>query len=249
MYRSIAHHADGVAMKPDTKAVDVLGYARVSTEEQVVGGVSLDSQRKRIEEYAAASGLKLVDLILDEGVSGKSADNRPGLQAALKRLDSGEAQGLVVLKLDRLSRSTRDVLDLVDRFASRGWGLHSIMEQIDTETANGRFVLTILAGLSQMEREQVSERTRLALAHKKAKGERIGSVPYGWQLAKDQRLLEENPSEQGIIRLVSELRKSGLSLRGIVSHLNDSHIPARGQRWHLTTVARLLRAVENQAHP
>ena len=227
------------------KKTAVLGYARVSTEEQAVGGVSLEAQRAKIKEYAAANGINLVEVVLDEGISGKRTDNRPGLQSAMKRLDSGEVGGLVVLKLDRLSRSTRDILDLVDQFMKRGWNLHSICEQIDTETANGRFVLTILAGLSQMEREQIGERTRLALAYKKSKGERVGSVPYGWQLAEDKRLLLENPAEQGVIRLVSELRQSGLSLRAIVGHLNDSQIPARGERWHLTTIARLSKILSN----
>lgn len=224
----------------------VLGYVRVSTEEQAVGGVSIGAQRAKIEGYATANGLDLIGVVLDEGVSGKHTDNRPGLMSVIQRLESGEVDGLVVLKLDRLSRSTRDVLDLVDRFVKRDWSLHSISEQIDTETANGRFVLTVLAGLSQMEREQIGERTRLALAYKKAKGERVGAVPFGWKLAEDGRSLEPEPAESGVLALIQQLRQSGLSLRAIVGHLNTAGIPARGKRWHLTTVARL---VKNMTSP
>jgi len=238
--------ADGLSMKEPEKN-SVLGYARVSTEEQALGGCSLDAQVKQIEAYATANGLDLIEVVQDAGISGKRTDNRPGLQAAIERLDSGEVGGLIVLKLDRLSRSTRDVLDLVDRFVKQGWSLSSISEQIDTKTANGRFVLTVLAGLSQMEREQIGERTRMALAYKKAKGERVGAVPYGWALAEDGCMLEESPAEQGVVRLIDELRQSGLSLRAIVDHLNGAQIPARGKRWHLTTVARLVKALDKHA--
>jgi len=89
----------------------------------------------------------------------------------------------------------------------------------------------------------------MALAYKKSKGERVGAVPYGWALAEDGCLLEENPAEQGVMRLVDELRQSGLSLRAIVAHLNAVQIPARGKRWHLTTVARLVKTLDKQAQP
>lgn len=219
-----------------------------------MGGVSIGAQRAKIEAYVTANGLNLIGMVLDGGVSGTYTDNRPGFKSVIQRLDSGEVDGLVVIKLDRLSRSTRDVLDLVGRFVKRDWCLHSISEQIDTETANGRFGVTVLAGLSQMEREQIGERTRVALAYKKAKGERVGAVPFGWKLAADQRALEPFPAEQGVLQFIEQLRLSGLSLRAIVDHLNKAQIPARGKRWHITTIARLLRDMEARlsgptAHP
>ncbi len=93
----------------------VLGYVRVSTDEQASNGVSLDEQRRRISDYAETQGLSLIDVEADEGISGSKTTNRPALQSALRRLRKGEARGLIVTALDRLSRTTTDVLSLVAR--------------------------------------------------------------------------------------------------------------------------------------
>ena len=99
-------------------AMRLVGYVRVSTEEQATEGVSLDAQRERLKAYALAHGAELLAIESDEGVSRKvSPEKRPGLTTALTRVRAGEADGLLVLKLDRLSRTTRDVLDLVDERA------------------------------------------------------------------------------------------------------------------------------------
>ena len=154
-------------MRSNGKAGDpkrVLGYVRVSTEEQAREGVSLDAQRHRIEAHAEAQGWELVGVEADNGISGKAIKNRPGLRRALSALRKHKADTLLVVALDRLSRSTRDVLDLVARAEKEDWALHSIEERLDTSSPQGRFVVTLLGALAQLEREQAAERTKVAMA-------------------------------------------------------------------------------------
>ena len=126
--------------------------------------MSLAAQHERLTAYCTAHGLELVGVEQDAGVSGKVAPaQRPGLARALEAVRRGDAHGVVVLRLDRLSRSTRDVLDLVDETRQGSWRLVSVSEHLDTGSAAGRLVVTVLAALSEMEREQVAERTRFAL--------------------------------------------------------------------------------------
>ncbi len=115
-----------------------IGYVRVSTEDQAQSGVSLEAQRHRIEAYCTAHGLVLTRVEADAGISARKTTNRPALQRALGALGNGEAAGLVAVKLDRLSRTTRDVLDLVARAELERWALHSIDERLDTSSAQGR---------------------------------------------------------------------------------------------------------------
>lgn len=227
-----------------TMKTRAIGYVRVSTEEQAAEGVSLEAQRAKLAAYAMLQDLELVDVLADEGLSGKRADNRPGLQEALRRLRAGEAGALIVVKLDRLSRSTRDVLDLVDRCGREAWGLHSIVEKLDTSSAAGRFVVTIMAGLAQMEREVIGERTAAAMAHMKTQGLRVGAVPFGFDLGKDGRTLVPNVDEQATIREIEALRAAGLSLRAVAGALNDAGSRTKtGARWTHVQVGRALESV------
>ncbi len=151
------------ASKPNGQA---LGYARVSTDEQARGGVSLEAQVARIRAYAQAKELELVEVLTDDGISGKTLE-RPALQELVRRCERGEVGHVVVVRLDRLTRRTRDLLALVDDlFLARQIELHSVSESLDTSTPHGRFVLTLFGGLAQMERELIGERTRSALAYK-----------------------------------------------------------------------------------
>ncbi len=203
-----------------------VGYVRVSTEEQAREGVSLATQRAQVEAWCVAKGWQLVATHSDEGISGKSLRGRPGLAQALEQVEKDGGGVLVVTKLDRLSRSVRDILDLVEcRFVKNGATLCSIGESLDSTTASGRFVLTLLAGLAQMEREQVGERTRAALAHKMAQGDWQGNVPFGWRAGdgpggrKDRRRWVVVPEEQHQLAKARRLRRNGATLRAIASEL------------------------------
>jgi site-specific DNA recombinase len=221
--------------------VQVVAYARVSTDTQAERGVSLQAQLSKLHAYAELYELEIVEVIQDGGASAKSLD-RPGLQRALALLDTGQAQGLLVAKLDRLTRSVRDLDTLISAWFGKQGGpaLLSVAEQIDTRSAAGRLVLNILASVSQWEREAIGERTATALAHKAERGERVGQVPLGYVVAEDGVRLLEQPNEQQAIRLVHELRQQGLSIRAIAAELTRRGVPGRSERWHPTTVARLL---------
>ena len=219
-----------------------VAYLRVSTEQQATEGVSLEAQRRKVEMYAELYGLDLVAVEVDAGVSAKSLE-RPALDRARAMLASGEAAALVVVKLDRLTRSVADLGALVEDCNRQGWALLSVSEQIDTRTAGGRLVLNVLASVSQWEREAIGERTRAALAHKRDRGELVGTAPIGTAVAADGVKLEADPAEARALDLVARLRADGLSIRRIADELNARGVPARGKRWHPTTVARVLRRV------
>jgi DNA invertase Pin-like site-specific DNA recombinase len=132
-----------------------IAYLRVSTEKQADRGVSLDAQRAKVAAYAELYDLELVGTIIDAGESAKSLD-RPGLQRALGMLKDGAAEALLVVKLDRLTRSVVNLGTLVDRYFAPGKAaLLSVGEQIDTRSAAGRLVLNVLASVSQWEREAI----------------------------------------------------------------------------------------------
>lgn len=214
-----------------------IGYIRVSTEHQAEEGVSLAAQEAKVRAYCDLYGHDLVSIEAD--AASASTLKREGLQRALDALDGGEADVLIVVKLDRLTRSTRDLDTLLHGyFTAGGHDLVSIGEQFDTTTATGRLMLGMLILVSQWEREAIGERTKAALQHKKARGERVGQTPYGWRVAADGVALEADPDEQRALELMRELQAGGMSLRGIAAALEQDGVPARGQRWHATTVAR-----------
>jgi len=236
-----------VIAKSGDEQPGVIGYVRVSTTEQSEKGVSLDAQRRRLKGYCEAHGLTLLRIEEDAGISAKTT-RRPGLQRALAAMSKGEGTGIVALKLDRLSRSTRDVLDLVARAEKEGWALHSIEERLDTGSPHGRFVVTILAALSQMEREQVSARTKSAMAELRRQGRKTGSKPrFGFAYVGG--LLVLNDKETPILRRILELRDAGCGAYKIMGALNREGIanPRTGDEWRLGTVQSIVRTLARAA--
>ncbi len=222
-------------------AAGVVGYVRVSTTEQADRGVSLAAQRQRLGAYCEAHGLALLRVEEDAGVSARRTTNRPALQRALKALAKGEASGLVAVKLDRLSRTTRDVLDLVARAEKEDWALHSIDERLDTSSPQGRFVVTVLGALAQLEREQAGERTRVALAELRRQGRRIsGRPPFGFRF--DGGCVVEVEAEQRILARMKRLGARGAGSYRIASALNAARIPnpRTGAPWYWGTVRVIL---------
>ena len=198
--------------------------------------------RHRIKAYADAHGLEVVRIESDEGLSGKTIRGRPGLLRALETLSDAEADGLVVCKLDRLSRTTTDLLGLVGQANQDGWQLHCIDEHLDTASRHGRFVVDILSLLAQMEREATAERTRDALAELRRRGKRVsGRAPFGYRF--DNGNVVEDAGEQKILVRILELRGEGLGARRIAGALNDAGIknPRTRRWWTHGTVGDLLR--------
>ena len=161
--------------RPEAPSDVVVGYLRVSTDELAVSGLGLEAQRATIAARAAAEGWTVTAWFIDEGVSGTVVPvERPGLSAALDAVSEGQASRLVASHLSRIGRSAARVLDLDALAAAEGWGLVMCDLQIDTATAAGRFMLGNMAAAAEYERNLVSERTRAALAVKRAQGVRLG---------------------------------------------------------------------------
>lgn len=218
----------------------VIIYIRVSTEEQAKEGLSLAAQRARAEAYAAAFGHQVVEIIEDAGVSAKSL-KRPGLQRALKMLRKGDADGLLIIKLDRLSRSLIGWATLIEKYFNERSGRHllSVSDTIDTSSASGRLVLNMLMAVAQWEREAIAERTSEALQHKKRQGARLGAVPLGFKRAGDHLVVD--PDEQRVLERVRELAAGGARLSEIRAALERDGIKTkRGGAWHLTTIRKLI---------
>lgn len=224
----------------------VVGYIRVSTTGQAVSGLSLDAQRTKLEAYAIAMDLELVDVVVDAGVSAKTL-NRPGMQAVLAMLDAGEVEGVLVAKLDRLTRSVKDLGELVERYFTNRYALLSVNDSIDTRTASGRLVLNVLASVSQWEREATAERTKDALAQLKSEGVKLGGEALGWKRTdstddSDRRIVEDVRAEAATVERIVELRSQGLALRAIAAKLTEEgHATKNGGRWAAETVRKVLR--------
>lgn len=218
----------------------VWGYTRVSTDAQAERGVSLDMQRAKIEAYCTLHGLTLGGLLVDEGASGKTLD-RPALGLLRAKIRAGEVSHVVVFKLDRLTRRTRDLLALVeDELKPRGVALVSLSESIDTSSAAGVMVLTMLGALAQMERELIAERTREALHHKRQRGDRLGTTPLGFLTPEPGAPMTAAPAELEPVRVILARRAAGAPFRAIAAELTAAGLPTkRGGAWDPGTVRKV----------
>lgn len=208
----------------------VIGYARVSTDEQARSGLGIEGQRAAIDAEALRRGWT-VDYVVDDGHSGATL-RRPGLALVLEQITAGDV--LVAAKLDRLGRSTVDVLGLADRADREGWSLIVLDLGLDTTTPVGRFTLTALAAVAQLERDLIAQRTRDAMGALKARGVRLG------------RPAELDPAIRA--RIVAD-RTAGLTLQAIADTLTAEGVPTArdGARWYPSTVRAAVRSAELDA--
>jgi DNA invertase Pin-like site-specific DNA recombinase len=221
----------------------VLGYVRVSTRSQAAEGFSLPVQAARVVAFCVQHGLDLLDVIEDGGRSAESLD-RKGIREVFARLDSGEASGVVVAKLDRLTRSVRDWSGLVeDRFGRKGGGqrLYSASDSLDLLTPSGRFVANVLIAFAECELDTGVERSESVMSDKRVKGERIGTIPYGSMLARDGKTLAPCPPEVATLGVMVDIRNRGWKLRRIAEELDRMGLGTRsGRPWAFATVGKLL---------
>jgi site-specific DNA recombinase len=217
-----------------------IGYVRVSTDQQAEEGLSLEAQTDRVRAMAVVRGVALADVIV-EADSAKSL-RRPGMARLLALVDGGAIDTVLIAKLDRLTRSVVDLGALLARFTRHGVALVSVAESLDTASAAGRLVLHIMASVSQWEREAIAERTRDALAHKRSKGERVGTLPLGFSLAEDGVHVAPDPREQALLVRLRMAKAEGRSTRQIAADLNAAGVTTRrGTAWRFQYVARALR--------
>lgn len=224
--------------------MDAVIYSRVSTMRQVNEGVSLKAQEAAVRAWCDSKGHEIIGIFADEGISGKCVDNRPELHKALS-LACKRKGILVAYSLSRLARSTIDALDIADRLNDAGANLVSLSESIDTTSPMGEFIYTIFAALGQLERKQISVRTKEALAYKRSNGYKTGgTVPFGYDVDAEGRLIENN-EEQKIIDLIRSLNGKGSSLRKIADELHNRGIKTKtgNNEWQPKAIQRILKTV------
>ena len=218
-------------------------YIRVSTADQAEHGVSLDAQRERLSAYAVACGLDVVAVVREEGISGTiPLSDRPEGSRVAEMVSSGKVRHVIALKLDRLFRSAVDALATTAEWDKSGIALHLVDmggTSLNTGSAMGRMMLTMMAGFAQFERDLTAERTTAALAHKKANGAAYSPTPFGKTREGDALL--DNEEERGTIDRIRAWRGEGFSLRGIASRLNEEGVSTKqGRTWHASTVRYIL---------
>jgi len=219
-----------------------LGYLRVSTTEQL-SGFGLDIQEKAIRDYSKANGLRLVEILRDEGQSGSNGlEDRVGLANALGRLKAGEAELLVVYRMDRLARDLILQETLVQALRDQGTPVRSASEpDVDTDTDDPTKILIrqIIGAVSQYERTVIRGRLMAGKAAKAAEGGFLGGrARYGFKI--DDGKVVPDDAEQVVVALVGRLRASGASLREIAVELDaQGYRPRDAQRWHPNAVRRI----------
>lgn len=211
-------------------------YIRVSTDEQAREGFSIDAQKRKLLAYAESQDWEVVSVLIDDGYSAKDL-NRPAMQELLVKVQNEEIDVVLVFKLDRLTRSVRDLYALLDEFSRHDVGFRSAQEQFDTTTTMGRAMLGILGIFAQWERETIAERVRFGMEQKVREGKWPGGrLPFGYD-SKGNLI----PEEAEIIRLVRELyMKENLSYLKIAERLNYEGNLRRGYEWTRNTVALTL---------
>jgi DNA invertase Pin-like site-specific DNA recombinase len=203
----------------------VVGYIRVSTDDQGANGAGLDAQRAAIDAECERRGWRLLR-IEEDALSGKTI-NRPGLQAALATCRSGEAKGLVVAKLDRLSRSIIDFGHLLDEARQKGFNVVALDLGLDLSTPQGELVANVIASVAQWERRIVGQRTREALAVRKRQGVAIGRPPT---------------LPASVVKRITRQRRAGKTYAAIADALNRDRVTTAqgGREWYPATVRAVL---------
>jgi DNA invertase Pin-like site-specific DNA recombinase len=206
----------------------VVAYVRVSTDEQVSSGAGLEAQRAAIAAEAARRGWTIVGTYSDEGISGaKDVHQRPGLGYAIELIESSHASVLMVAKTDRVARGLRTLLDVIDRVERADGAVVSVDGTIDTSSAAGRFQTQIMGSVAELERALISDRTKAALAVKRAQGVRLG---------------RPSSLSREVVERVLAARESGASLPAIARGLVADGVPTAqgGARWYPSTVRAVL---------
>ena len=244
-------------VEDDEPTFRVVAYTRVSTDQQAEEGISLQYQKEQCEAWCKARGYVLVELITDEGASGKTLE-RNGVKRALKivagkhsvdepktrgkkRTTNGEGWILLVPKFDRLTRRLIDLLRIMELSQKQGWVLVSINDNVDTSTVMGRLMFNMLGMVAEWERDAISERTRTALRAKRARGGYAGgSVPIG-KMVTASGMLVDNEKEMRTVARARQLHAEGMTLRGIGAQLiAEGLLPRKAKEWSASSIQAIV---------
>jgi DNA invertase Pin-like site-specific DNA recombinase len=239
-------------MTKENAGIRAIAYVRVSTSRQADDGNSISTQVTKIRAYAKMRGLKLLsrDIVIDDGVSGGiPLWDRHGGGLLLDRLESGKYQHIIAVKLDRLFRLVSDTLETIDYLHSEDIGVHIIDlkgQALDTSSSMGRFFITMMAALAEMERGLISERTQEGMAYLKDNHLQFTRVIYGWNAKADGSIVPNWKEQELIDYMWWQMAKNGMSATSVARSMNKKgHTGKLGGKW---TASNVLRAVRNDYH-
>ena len=219
-------------------------YVRVSTEEQVKEGYSIRAQIEKLKNYIQIKEWEFYKVYADEGISGKNITDRPAINELIADIKAGNVNNVLVYKIDRLTRSTKDLIDLTTLFKENNCAFNSVMESIDTSTASGRMFLKIIGIFAEFERENLIERISFACEKKVKEGYTLSSYTssYGYDRAKGEKVQTINPEEVKIVREIFSMYLDGnMSVNAITINLNHRHIkPKLSSSWKPGSVHMIL---------
>ena len=219
-------------------------YVRVSTEEQAQEGFSIRAQEQKLKDYARIKDWSIYNIYIDEGISGKSIEERPAVKQMIADIEAGHVKNVVVFKIDRLTRSTGDLVYLIDLFNSHGCAFNSLMESIDTQTPSGRMFIKIIGIFAEFERENIAERVRLGFERKAREGYTMSTrfTCYGYQRQKGEKIQTINETEANIVREIFDMYvNQNMNFVAIAKILNMRGIPTRKNTlWQSGTVRNII---------
>jgi site-specific DNA recombinase len=221
------------------------GYVRVSTDHQIVDGLSLEFQEKEIREYAKARKLNLVKIYSDKGKSGRQIKGRKCLEEVLKIMKRGDI--LLLYTLSRLSRNSRECKNILYEIDEKGCSFVSIKQNLETITPMGKAMVGMTTVFDELESDTISERVKDGMKMKKEKGEFYGRISYGWKLSNGKGSdLKEVPEQQEVIRKIKDMKADREKVKDIIKYLEDNKIPPpkTSAKWHTSTIYGILKRGE-----
>ena len=218
-------------------------YIRVSTDEQAKFGYSIKAQKEKLLNYALIKEWKIYDIYIDEGLSGKDL-NRPKIIKLLKDIEDNKVNNVLVFKIDRLTRSTKDLINLIEFFQKKNCEFNSLTESIDTSSPTGRMFIKIIGLFAEFERETIAERIKLGLERKVKEGYSICSstVSYGYMKEKGNNIQKINKEESYIVKKIYKDYLNGKSIKEIKNELITRNIKTKkDKKWTNKTIRDILK--------
>jgi site-specific DNA recombinase len=224
-----------------------LAYIRISNSGQAETGFSIQNQKDRIVAYCAYNGFDTPVFFADEGFTGRN-QNRPGLQQLINTIETEKVENVIIYALTRLGRNTIQTLQLIEKFNKKGIFLHSLSEKLDTSTAIGKFFVTTIAALAQLESDQISERTSSVLLNKKSKLETYSQAPYGLRIigreVKDGKVIHAgslipDQTESPVIKIIFDRNTYPEEIKNFLNSQNIK--PKKANQWSRNNIVNILK--------
>ena len=213
-------------------------YIRVSTEDQAREGFSLGEQEEKLLQLCNFKELEVYKVYKDSGISAKDMEHRPQFQAMLKDMKEGKINYIVAYKLDRITRSVRDLEELISVLEQYNCFLLCDRDDVNTSTANGRFFVRMLTVLSQLEIEIVSERTKFGLNGAIKSGHIPGQRPFGYTKSEDKKMIVDNATRP-YVEKIFDMYLEGKSFQQIANHFKENNIYPK-KKWRDTTIQKII---------